>query len=73
MLKVSTAWFCFDGLLDRIEVVKDHYSYFLVIHQITMPQLFGICNFMWSTLSMDRWARHNNHTCKEFDIHYTEP
>lgn len=71
--KVPSAWFCFDTLVDRVEVKKGTYSYFLVINQLTSPELFALCNFMWSNMTMDRWARHNNHGCREFDKHYTEP
>lgn len=71
--KIPSAWFCFDTLADRVEVKKGTYSYFLVVNRLTSPELFALCNFMWSNTTMDRWARHYNRACREFDKHYTEP
>jgi hypothetical protein len=70
---IPSSWFCFDTLADRIEIQKGTYSYFLVINRLTSPEVFALCNFMWSSTTMDRWARHNNHGCREFDKHYMEP
>jgi len=71
--KIPSAWFCFDTLADRIEVKKGTYSYFLMVNRLTSPELFALCNFMWSNMTMERWARHNDRACREFDKHYTEP
>jgi hypothetical protein len=69
---LPTAWFCFDKLQDRIEIKEGIASYYLLIKDLTSPQLFALCNFMWNNVSMGRWARHSpstegNHACREFD------
>jgi hypothetical protein len=74
---LSTAWFCFDKLQDRIEIRQGIAAYFLVIKDLTSPQLFALCNFMWSNMSMERWPRthpstEGNHMCREFNHEYTK-
>lgn len=71
---VGNSWFCFPNLTNRIEIKKGAYSYFLVITGLTNPQLYALCNFMWSTAAIEvRWARQTNHTCGEFDEHHLDP
>ena len=71
---IGTSWFCSPNLVNRVEIKKGRYSYFLVITQLTNPQLYALCNFMWSTSALQvRWARQPNHTCREFDERHLNP
>ena len=62
---LPSAEFCVYGLEKKVDIIKENNLYFLVIKDITLPEVAGLCDFMYNNRYYNRWARGTNHSCRE--------